>query len=230
LDFASAHSGIIALNPAAEEHAKKLAPKAKVAHLGWGADLNYFPRLPYVPESFLSCGITHRDYRVLSEAAALCQRSIRIICPGLPAGLNWPPNVELVDGGPGWNFEKDAVSYEELLHDYYATCAASLICLKDDPIEYTACGFTNLIEAIAMGRPVIMTRTGAAAREIDLEKAGCGLHVPPDNPAALAEAITALGNDPKRAQEMGEKGRQLAESHYNIERYANGLHRFFESL
>jgi glycosyltransferase involved in cell wall biosynthesis len=230
LNFGNAHSGVIALNPAATDQAKKLAPRAKVAHLGWGADLNYFPRLPYRPEWFLSCGITRRDHRTLSEAAALCGIPIRVICPGLPAGVSWPSNVDVVDGGRGWNFEKDVVSYKELLHDYYGECAASVICLTHDPIEYHAIGFTNLIEAMAMARPVVMTRTGTVPREIDLELAGCGLYVPPNNPAALAEAIAALANDPKRAQEMGEKGRELAESHYNIDRFASGLHQFFESL
>ena len=136
----------------------------------------------------------------------------------------------MVDGGPGWNFEKDVVSYNDLLHGYYGKCAASVICLKHDPIEYHAIGFTNLIEAMAMARPIVMTRNGAVPSEIDLEKVGCGLYVPSNNPAALAEAIAALADDPKTAQEMGERGRQLADSHYNVERYASELHRFFESL
>jgi hypothetical protein len=29
---------------------------------------------------------------------------------------------------------------------------------------------------------------------------------------------------------MGERGRQLSEEHYNIHRYAEQLHHFFESL
>jgi len=183
-----------------------------------------------MPRSFLSCGITHRDHRTLSQAAALCQQPIRIICSGLPVGLNWPSNVELVDGGPGWNFEKSVVSYEDLLYDYYAQCAASVICLNHDPIEYHAIGFTNLIEAMAMARPIIMTRTGAVPSEIDVEKAGCGVLVPPENPEVLAEAIETLANDPQRSEAMGLKGRELAQRYYNIERYASELHRFFESL
>jgi glycosyltransferase involved in cell wall biosynthesis len=81
-----------------------------------------------------------------------------------------------------------------------------------------------------MARPVILTRTGALPTEIDVEKAGCGFFVPPEDPVALAEAIEALGNDPKRAEAMGQKGRELVERYYNIERFANDLHKFFESL
>src|SRR5262245_24502160 len=56
LEFARAHSGVIALNAAAADHARKLAPQTKVAHLGWGVDLTVFPAPPYAPEWFLSCG------------------------------------------------------------------------------------------------------------------------------------------------------------------------------
>jgi glycosyltransferase involved in cell wall biosynthesis len=117
-----------------------------------------------------------------------------------------------------------------LLHEYYGPCAASLIILKNDPVQDTAVGMTNLIEAMSMGRPVIVTRTGALATEIDVEKAGCGLHVPAANPEALAEAMEELTNNPGRAQAMGEAGRRLAERRYNIDRYASELHKFFQSL
>src|SRR5262249_115339 len=117
-----------------------------------------------------------------------------------------------------------------LLQDHYPSSAASLVIIKYDPTESTANGFTNLIEAMAMGQPVIVTRTGALPSEIDVEKAGCGLHVPPDDPAALAAAIEALASDPRGAQAMGEVGRRLCETHYNMKRYATELHQFFNAL
>jgi glycosyltransferase involved in cell wall biosynthesis len=144
--------------------------------------------------------------------------------------LQWPSNVEVIDGGAGINAVEKAVTYQELLHDHYSRTTGSLIILKHDPTQYTAVGFTNLLEAMAMSRPVIVTRTGAVPTEIDVEKAGCGLHVPPEDPKALAEAIKTLAENPAKAKAMGEKGRKLAESHYNIERYGGDLHKFFESL
>jgi len=221
-----AHSGIIALNPAAADHAKKIAPKVKVAHLGWGADLSSFPTLPYAPEWFLSCGITQRDHVTLAAAAAQTSATIQVISPNLPPGLVWPTHTRLLTGG----IHDDTVNYEALLRDHYAKCAASLIILKHDPVEYTAVGFTNLIEAFAMARPVIVTRTGALASEIDVEREGCGLHVPAGNAPALAHAIETLANDSHLAKAMGLKGRQLAERHYNINRFAAQLHTFFDSL
>jgi hypothetical protein len=230
LDFARLHRGIIALTPAAEDQAHKSAPGAKVAHLAWGCDLGFFPALDYNPKWFLSCGITHRDFGTLSSAAGQTSHPIRLICPGIQAGLSWTSNVTVIDGGSGWNHEKSLVSYHDLFHQHYTGTIASLIILKCDPHERTAVGFTNLLEAMALARPVIVTRTGAIPGEVDVEKVGCGIFVPPNDPAALAAALDMLAQEPKRAEAMGRRSRQLAESHYNIARYAKELHCFFNSL
>lgn len=230
LDFSRSHTGIIAMTPAAADQARKMAPNARVAHLGWGVDTNFFPQLAYAPEWFLSCGITQRDFSTLCTASKRSTQRLRVICPGIPKGLTWPTNVEVIDGGAGWNFQAKSVSHSQLLHDYYARCAGSLIILKKDPTEYTAIGFTNLLEAMAMERPVIVTRTGAAPGEIDVEKVGCGFFVPAENPEALAAAIDKLGCEPQLAETMGRAGRRLVETHYNMKRFANELDAFFQSL
>jgi glycosyltransferase involved in cell wall biosynthesis len=226
LKFSRAHSGIIALNRAAEEQARRLAPRAKVAHLGWGVDLSVFPVIPYQPQWFLSCGITHRDHHTLSAAAAVTAHRIRVISRTMPADVSWPANVSVLTGADGG----DAVTYQELLRDQYSRCAASLILLDEDPTQYTGVGMTSLIEAMAMARPVIVTRTGALPTELDVAKEGCGLFVPPNDPDAVADALNFIVRDPDRARRMGAKGRQLCESHYNIQRYARELDHFFHSL
>ncbi len=86
LNLARAHTGIIGLNPAAADHAQKLAPKAKVAHLGWGMDMDFYPELPYTPKSFLSCGRSNRDDRTLSRATEKCRAPIRDHQPSHRAG------------------------------------------------------------------------------------------------------------------------------------------------
>lgn len=231
LDFSRAHRGILSLTPAGAEQARKVAPGAKVLHIGWGVDLAFFPKLAYNPEWFLSCGIANRDFRTLCEAACRCRQRIRVICPGRRPGLNWPSTVTLIDGGAGWLTDKTkAVSVRDLLDDYYPGSAGSLVIMNCDPNEYTANGFTNLIEAMALGQPVIVTKTGALPGEIDVEKAGCGIHVPPEDPAALAEAIESLASNARHAQAMGDAGRRLCESHYNMNRFSNDLQNFLESL
>jgi hypothetical protein len=230
LHFARLHQGILALTPAAADQARKMAPGARVAHVAWGCDLSFFPKLAFNPRWFLSCGITHRDFTTLSAAAAPSSCAIRLICPGRPREIPWSNNVTVIDGGPGWNHQKANIGYDELFHEHYSGSIASLIILKHDPTEYTAVGFTNLLEALALSRAVIVTRTGAIPGEIDVEKAGCGLHVPPNDPAALANAMRILVSDPARAATMGAIGRRLAESHYNIVRFARDVDDFFQKL
>jgi glycosyltransferase involved in cell wall biosynthesis len=231
LSFSRAHDGILSLTPAGAEHARKLNPHAKVRHIGWGVDLGFFPKIPYNPEWFLSCGIANRDFATLCAAASRTKQPIRVICPGLQPGLNWPPNVTLIDGGAGWLTDKTkSVSVRDLLTDHYPSSSGSLVIMNYDPTEYQANGFTNLIEAMAVGQPVIVTRTGALPGEIDVEKAGCGLHVPARDPAALAHALDTIADQPDRARAMGDAGRQLCETHYNMNRFATDLHSFFASL
>lgn len=227
LEMARGHSGILALNPAAADHARKLAPRAKIAHVSWGMDLDFLPVLPYKPTSFLACGRTNRDFGTLSLAAAQCQARIRVIGHNAPDTLKWSDNVDLIQGGAGW---ETRLTYRELLNNFYAECCASLVILKHDPIDYTACGFTNVLEAMAMGRPVILTRTNANRSELDIEALRCGLQVPPNDAGALAAAITSLDQDPELSRTMGQRGRQLCESHYNMVRFGSDLHRFFQDL
>ena len=65
---------------------------------------------------------------------------------------------------------------------------------------------------------------------LDLDQRRCGLAVPAQDPAALAEAMRYLAENPARAAEMGAAGRRHCESYFNIERYAADLHSLFQSL
>ena len=231
LHFARAHSGVLALTPAGAEQAKRLAPQAKVASLGWGVDLKALRRLPYRPEWFLSCGIANRDFVTLAAAAALSPRHFRVVYPGLSQGIAWSSNVDILDGGPGWLTDRQKrLTLPDLISGHFPRSAATLIVMKPDPIEFTANGFTNVIEAMALGQPLIVTRTGALPGELDVERAGCGLYVPPADVSALAAAVEMLASDPGRAEMMGAAGRSLCERRYNLERYSRDLHEFFESL
>lgn len=76
---------------------------------------------------------------------------------------------------------------------------ASLFCL---PSRHEGYGMV-FAEAMAHGLPVVAADI-AAAREVI--PTGAGLHVPPDDPAALAEAIARLLDAPDTARAMGETG------------------------
>jgi len=65
----------------------------------------------------------------------------------------------------------------------------------------------NLVESLAFGLPVIATNIGE--QRAILENSGCGLLVPPDDPAAMAAAMGKIAESPEVRMELGKR----AESH-----------------
>jgi len=73
-------------------------------------------------------------------------------------------------------------------------------------------------EASALGRPVVASRVGGL---LDVVEDGVtGVLVEPEDPQALARAVSALLADPDRAAAVGEAGRERAESLFTSERMA----------
>jgi len=70
------------------------------------------------------------------------------------------------------------------------------------------------MEAMALGKPVVATAVGGVPEVV----AGgeTGVLVPPGEVEALADAIVEVLNDPARAAEMGERGRQRAVRLFDI--------------
>jgi len=89
------------------------------------------------------------------------------------------------------------------------TCIAIL-----KPIPLYATVYPNKVfDYMAAGRPVILAIDGVI-RDI-VEEADAGLFVTPGNPAALAEAIRTLAENPERGDEMGRNGRKLVEAQFD---------------
>lgn len=80
-------------------------------------------------------------------------------------------------------------------------------------------------EALMMGRPTVVSRVGGLPEIVT--DGVTGLTVEPDDPSALADAVTDLLDHPERAAEMGRKGREDALARFSIEDYGR---RFREAL
>jgi glycosyltransferase involved in cell wall biosynthesis len=95
-----------------------------------------------------------------------------------------------------------------------------LVTLRKQPLFEGALP-SKTSEALACGRPVVMTIAGEAAEL--LEQAGAGVAVEPDCPQALADAIRQMKEQPERAAEMGRKGRAFAVKHMERTKLAKRL-------
>ncbi len=77
-------------------------------------------------------------------------------------------------------------------------------------------GFSNaIVEAMAASLPVVATNVGGNAEAVI--DGVSGFLVPPEDPAALAAAITRVLSDPSRAKAMGLAGRALAAERFTTE-------------
>jgi glycosyltransferase involved in cell wall biosynthesis len=84
-----------------------------------------------------------------------------------------------------------------------------------------------VIEAMAAARPVVATDVGGVA---DILVDGTtGLLVPPEDPAALAEAMTRVGSDPGLRTRLGAAGRERA-ALYRAERLVADMARLYREL
>jgi len=78
-------------------------------------------------------------------------------------------------------------------------------------------GVTVILEAMAMGKPVICTRTRG---QVDVVQEGVtGIFVPPGDSTVLRTAILALYNEPERAAAMGRAARAYIEKHHALEKF-----------
>lgn len=76
---------------------------------------------------------------------------------------------------------------------------------------------SKIYEVMASGRPLIVAADAGSDVANLVETAGCGLSVPPGDPARLAAAILALRADPALRAAMGAAGRRHAEQRLSPE-------------
>ena len=93
-----------------------------------------------------------------------------------------------------------------------------VICCLDFP--YTV-GLTTLVEAFALGIPVICSRNPNF--EIDIDKEGIGITVEYNDVQGWIDAIRYIADHPEEARRMGENARKLAEERFNLEIFSREI-------
>ncbi len=79
----------------------------------------------------------------------------------------------------------------------------------------------SLVEASACGLPVVAGNSGGIPDAV--QDGETGFLVPPEDPAALADAICRLLGDATLATRLGENGRRAVETHFNWDRVVRDL-------
>jgi glycosyltransferase involved in cell wall biosynthesis len=224
--FNNGLDGVLCLTQKTAQAYTSVAPRAKVQKVDWGADLHMFQPRGQAGEYFLACGRTQRDYATLLAAAAHISFPLKLVVPRDSfEKVKLPPTVEIV-GGPSSAADDRGISYPELIERHLANCRAVLIPLQED--QNTTAGLTNAIEALAVGKPVVMTRTGCL--DLDVAGNGCGFYVNPGDVEGWTRAMHMLAQDSCLAVEMGRRGRIRAEEYYNTDRFGRDVCAFFDQI
>lgn len=101
-----------------------------------------------------------------------------------------------------------------------AAADACLAILK--PIEAYKTTYPNKVfDYMAAGRPVLLAIDGVV-RDV-VERADAGVFVPPGDPAALRRAVVQLATEQEKARDMGRRGRQYVQAHFERADQAQAL-------
>jgi glycosyltransferase involved in cell wall biosynthesis len=85
-----------------------------------------------------------------------------------------------------------------------------------------------LVEAAFLAIPAVASRVGGIPEVV--ADGQTGLLVPPDDPAALAQALTTLLADPERRHAMGQAARTHALARFTIRRHVDGVEEVYADV
>jgi glycosyltransferase involved in cell wall biosynthesis len=163
--------------------------------------------------------LEYRDYPTLIEAV----RGLPVQAV-LAAASPWSKQRDTTVGSqlPDNVLVHRFTQYE--LRELYA--ASEFVVMPLYPVDFQA-GVTAILEAMAMGKAVICTRTPGQT-DVIVEGEN-GLYVEPNDPITLRSAIQRLLHHPEEANRLGRNGRKRIEEEMSLERYVGKLVKRMES-
>ncbi len=190
--------------------------------LCWEPDANFYPSNPVRGRGVVAAGRTGRDFYTFGMAASQTNAEAHIICLDSDVYQNFEKfgkNVK-VTVQPNQGYMK----YPELL-GIYARARVLAIPLS---LGTSLSGLTSLMDALGMGKPVIMTRHPLI--DLDIEAEGIGKWVEPGDINGWTDAIQFFEDNEDEAFAMGQRARSLVESDLNSVSFANQVMDIFEKV
>ncbi len=195
-------------------------PSSKLHLIPFHADTRFYhPGTPIqgmpVENRISSAGLEWRDYPTLIDAVSGMDVEVR-----LAAASPWSKHKnETANRELPAKVSARRYSYEEL-RDLYAGSRLVVVPLYDNDFQ---AGVTTLLEAMAMGKAVIVTQT-RGQRDV-IQHGVNGIYVPPGDPNAMRSAIISLLACPEQAAELGSNARRTIESEMSLDLWADRISR-----
>jgi glycosyltransferase involved in cell wall biosynthesis len=192
-------------------------PEVNVHLIQFHADARFFRPVPSSRKArdlVSAAGLEHRDYDVLVQAA----RQLPDLSFQLAAASPWSKNRNRVAGAAlPENVKARAMTWFEL-RPLYADSFAVVVPVVETDFQ---AGITVVLEAMAMGRPVIVTKT--AGRSDTIIDGVTGIYVPPGDASALKAALVFMRDHPEKMENMGHKAREWVLEHARQETWAGRI-------
>lgn len=192
--------------------------RMRVGH--WGPDLDFYDRLmkdnPVEARSgFISTGRERRDMRTLVAAFNATGEQLDIYLNEKNCGIDYAGLFRSLTVGDNVRVHfTSGYQQDKLCLPVHRAACVVICCLET---KYTV-GLTTVVEAMALGLPVICSRNPQIP--VDFDKEGCGISVPYYDKEGWVRAVRYIAGHPAEAAEMGRRGRMLAERLYNDRRCA----------
>ncbi|MCG6871817.1 MAG: glycosyltransferase [Gammaproteobacteria bacterium] len=152
-----------------------------------------------------------RDFTLLCRAARQLDIEVRIITR-LALPDDRPDNVQVIHGDL-----RGLTLDDQALRRLYRGARGVVVPLLESP---QPAGQSVALQAMACGRPVVLTRTAGLWKPDELRNADNVYLVPPGDEAALVAALAGLHADPHGAARVAERGREYVLEHGDIRNFA----------
>ncbi len=182
---------------------------------GYGVDTSFFTpgAHPHAP-MIVSAGSSNRDYATLVAATRDLDVPVRIAADSL-----WRPTTTGLDSSPlPASVEVGSAGDYGALRALYARASVIVVPLHEARF---ACGYAVIAEAMAMGKPVITTRTAAHSDFVLDGKTG--FYTRAGDVAGLRDALALLLADPDRSRAMGAAGAIRMQHEFSLDAYCHKI-------
>ena len=163
----------------------------------------------------IAAGKTGRDYNTLVEAFSELKCNLKIFCSSnsAPKEMSSFRNI-YVTANP---LNDNSVSYTTLMMESERALA---IAIPLESGDYLA-GLTSFLDALALGKPILMTENRYI--DINIEEEGFGIWIKRGDVDSWKRAVNYLLSNPTEIVRMGNNANSACASQYNIEFFAKQL-------
>ncbi len=201
-------------------HTEWTVPKSRLHFIPLGVDTDFYVEQPAPerPGIVMSAGEDrYRNHDLLVEAVARTRKRFPDVRLELATSseVMLPPDLGMLYRG----------RLDGRIRDWYRRAGVVAIALRP---TVTGSGLTVALEAMASGRPVVVTDNPGMSDYVSHGETG--LLVPADDPDAFAAAIGELLADDDRRVEMGRRAAERVRKHFSTDRMAEAFVTMLRSL